>query len=107
MKSVFEVVVVVVHGLGYQIAGGTRRNERHVQTRRPGFEGKDDLADIAADDRDYLVLVHRALEGAHRVGGGRVIVISNDFDLAAVDAAMGVDVVGSHDGGPGQRSARH
>ena len=36
-----------------------------------------------------------------------MVVISDDFDFAAVHAAMGIDVVSGHDGGPGQRSARH
>jgi hypothetical protein len=105
VKGILIVVVVVVDRLGNQVAGGAGRDERHVQPRRPRFDGEHHLADIAADHGDDFVLAHGALESAHRVGRGGMIVIGNDFDLATVDAAAGVDVVGGHGGGLGQRRA--
>ena len=41
-----------------------------------------------------MVLADGALEGADGVGGRRVVVIDDDLHLAAVDAALGVDLVG-------------
>ena len=46
------------------------------------------------DDGLHVILLGGALEGAYRVGGGGMIVVDDDLDLAPVDAAMGVDVVG-------------
>ena len=105
VEGVFEMVVVVVDMLGDLVAGRAGGDERHVQPRRPRLDRQHDLADIAADDRDHLVLAHGALEGAHRVGRGGMIVVGDDLDLAAVDPAMGVDVVGGKRGRLGQRGA--
>jgi hypothetical protein len=105
VERVLVMVVVVVDGLGDQIAGGAGRDERHVQPRRPGLERQHHLADIAADDGDDLVLADGALEGAHRVGRRGVIVVSDHLNLAAVNTAVGIDVIGGHGRGLGQRRA--
>ena len=55
------MVVIFVYSLGDQIAGGARRDEWHVQARRPGLECQGDFAKIAADYCDHLVLAYRAL----------------------------------------------
>jgi len=47
----------------------------------------------------HLVLVGRALEGAHGVGGGVVVVIGDDLDHAPVHPAMSVDLLGRDHGG--------
>ena len=47
----------------------------------------------------HLVLVRRALEGAHRVGGGVVVVVGDDLDHAPVHPAMRVDLLGRDLGG--------
>jgi len=57
-----------------------------------------------------MVLVHGALEGAHGIGSRRMVIVADDFDFAAVDAAFGVDLVGSElcgarDRGTGDRCA--
>src|SRR6185437_5371185 len=52
------------------------------------------LADIAGDHRVHMILADGTLEGAHRFGRGRMIVVGDDLDLASVDAAGGVDLVG-------------
>ena len=93
MESVLVVGVVVVDVLGDIRRGRARRDEYLVQARRPRLDRQRYLADIAADDGVDLVLVDRALEGAHRVGGGGVVVIGDDLDLVALDAALGVDLV--------------
>ena len=60
----------------------------------PRFERQHDLADVAGDHRVDVILVDGALERAHRLGRGGMVVVGDDLDLAAVDAALGVDLVG-------------
>ena len=59
-----------------------------------GSQRQHDLADVAGDHRVDVILVDGALEGAHRFRGRRMIVVGDDLDLAAVDAARGIDLVG-------------
>ena len=62
----------------------------------PGLQRQHHFADVAGDDDVDLVLVDRALEGANRIRRGGVVVVGDDLDLAAVDAALGVDFIGGH-----------
>ena len=94
MEGVFVLVVVVVNRLGDLVAGGARGDQRHVQPCRPGLQRQHDLADVAGDHRADLVVRDGALECANRVGGRALVVIGDDLDLAAVDAALGIDFVG-------------
>ena len=52
-----------------------------------------------------LVVADRALEGADGIGRRGVVVIGDDFDLASVDAALGVDFVGGELSGLRDRGA--
>src|SRR6185369_6110997 len=88
------------------VRGCAGRDERRLQARGPRLQRQHYLADVACDDGVDLVLVDRALKCTYRVRRGRVIVVADDFDLAAVDAALGVDLVGRQLRGLGDRSAR-
>ena len=94
MEGVFEIVVVLGDVLGDDVGRGAGRDHHRLQPAGPRLERQHDLADIAGDDRVDVVLVDGALEGAHRFRSRGVIVVSDDLDLAAVDAARGVDFVG-------------
>ena len=72
----------------------------------PRLERQHDLAGVARDHRVDVILVDRALERAHRLGRGRMVVVGDDLDLASVDAALGVDLVGGDLGGLRDRGAR-
>ena len=98
VEGVFEVVVIVMHALGDDVARSTWRDHRQLQPAGPRFQGQDNLADIAGDDGVHLVLAGGTLEGAHGVGGGVVVVILDDLDHAAIDATGGVDLLGGKSG---------
>ena len=94
VEHVFEVVVILGDVLSDDVRGRARRHRHHFQPSGPRFERQDDLADVARDHRVDVILRGGALEGAHRLGGGGMVVVSDDLDLAAVDAAGGVDLIG-------------
>src|ERR1019366_1898981 len=87
------------------ITGGARRDPHRLEASGPRLESKHDLADIARDDGVDVILIRCPLERAHRFRGGRVIVIRDNLDLAAVDPACGVDLVGCKLGGERDRRA--
>ena len=94
MERVFEIVVVLGDVLRDHVGGGAGRDHHGLQAAGPRLERQHDLADVARDHRVDVILVDGALERAHRFRGGGVIVVGDDLDLAAVDAALGVDLVG-------------
>ena len=105
MEGVFVLLIVGVNGLTDLVGGSARRDQGRLQTRGPRLQRQHHLADVARDDDVDLVLVDRALEGANGIGRGGVIVVGDDFDLASVDAALGIDLVGGKLGGLRDRSA--
>jgi hypothetical protein len=99
VEGVFVLLVIGMDALADLVGGSARRDEWRLETRRPGLQRQHDFADVAGDDEVDLVLIDRTLERANRVGRGGVVVIGDDFDLAAIDTALGVDFVGGHLGG--------
>src|SRR6185312_3209276 len=96
MEGIFVLLIVGMHALADLVGGGARRDEGRLQARGPGLQRQHDFGDVAGDDDIDLVLIDRALEGANGIGGGGVVVVGDDFDLAAIDAALGVDLIGGH-----------
>ena len=94
MEGVFVVLVVLGDVLGDDVGRRARRDHHRLQARRPRFERQHHLADVARDHSVDVILVDRALERAHRLGRGGMVVVGDDLDLAPVDAALGVDLVG-------------
>jgi hypothetical protein len=94
LEEVFQVRVVVVDALGDVVAGRTRRDRRHFQPAGPGLQRQRHFGGVGRDHRAHLVLAGQPLHRPHGVGGGVVVVICHDFDHAAVDTALGVDLVG-------------
>ena len=94
VEDVFLLLIVLGDVLGDDVGRRAGRDHDRFQAPRPRFEGQHHLADVARDHRVDVILAHRALEGAHRFGGGRMVVVGDDLDLAPVDSALGVDLVG-------------
>ena len=105
VEGVFEVVVILGDVLRDDVGGGAGRHHHGLQAAGPGLERQHDLADVAGDHRVDVILVGGALERAHGLGGGGMIVVSDNLDLLAVDAACGVDLVGGKLGGLRDRRA--
>ena len=85
-----------MNALADLVGCGTRGDEGCLQPRRPGLQRQHHFADIACDDDVDLVLVDRALECANRIRRGAMVVVGDDFDLASIDPALRVDLVGGH-----------
>src|SRR3954451_21732962 len=96
MEGIFVFLIIVVNAFADLVGRGTRGDEGSFQARSPRVKSQHDLADIAGDDDVDLVIVHGALEGADGIRGGRMVVVSDDFYLAPVDAALGVNLLGRH-----------
>ena len=94
VEGVAVARVVLVDGDADLVGGGPRRDHRGLEPGRPRHQGQHDLGDVAGDDEVDLVLADRPLERADRVGGGTLVVVGHDLDLAPVDPALGVDLVG-------------
>ena len=94
VEGVLVLLVVVMDRLRDLVGGRARRDQRHLQPRRPRLQRQHDFTDVAGDDRADLVLADRALERAHGIGRRALVVVGDDLDLAAEDAALGVDLVG-------------
>ena len=52
-----------------------------------------------------MVVVDGALEGAHGLGGGGMVVVGHQLQLAPADAALGVDLIHGELGGERDRGA--
>ncbi len=94
MENVFEVVVVLRNVLRDDIGRSARCDHHGLQASAPRLKRKNHLADVARDHGIDVILVHGALESADQLGGGRVIVVGDEFDLLAIHAACGVDLIG-------------
>ena len=94
VEGVFVVLVVLGDVLGDDVGRRARRDEHGLEPPRPRLERQHDLADVAPDHRIDVILVDGALERPHRFGRGRMVVVRDDLDLAPIDAALGVDLVG-------------
>ena len=106
VEGIFVLLVIRMHALADLVGCSARRDEGCFQPGGPWLKRQHDLADIACDDDVDLVLIDRALEGANGVGRRRVIVVGDDLDLASVDTALGVDLVGGHLRGLRDRGSR-
>ena len=95
MECVFKIIVVLGNVLRDDVGSGARRYHHRLETASPRLKRENDFADIAGDDRIDMILGRGALKRAHGFRGGGVPVVCDDLDLAAVDAAFGVDLVGS------------
>ena len=105
VERIFEMLVILGDILGDDVGGGARRHHHRLQASGPRLERQHDLADVAGDDGIDVILVHRPLEGANQFRGGRVIVVGENLNLAAVETAGGVDLVGGKLGGERDRRA--
>jgi hypothetical protein len=99
VEGIFVLLVIGMNGLADLVGGRARRDEGRLQARRPRLQRQHDFADVAGYDNVDFVFIDCALERSNRVCGRGVIVIRDDFDLAAADSALGVDLVGSQLGG--------
>lgn len=105
VEGVLVARVVLVDREVDLVGGGTGRDHRRLEPRRPGHQCQHHLGDVAGDDEVDLVLGDRPLEGPDRVGGGGLVVVTDDLDLAPVDPAVGVDLVGGELDGLRDRGA--
>ncbi len=94
VERVFVVLVILGDVLGDDVGGGARRDQYGLEPGRPGLQRQHDFADIARDHGIDLVLADCPLEGADRFGSGGMVVVIDDLDHPAIDAALGVDLFG-------------
>jgi hypothetical protein len=98
VEDVLPGLVVGVDVFGEFVGGGTGDHVGLVQAGGPGFEGEGDFADEGADHGDGVILLDHALERPDGVGGREVVVLDQEVDLAAIDAAFRVDLLGGEGG---------
>ncbi len=94
VEEILQMVVIGMHPARQLVARCARRDGWQLQPARPGLQRQRHFAGVGGDHGVDMVLVGGALIGAHGVRRRVVVVIGHDLDLAATDAAAGVDLLG-------------